>query len=306
MEGVRAALLRRFGITEAARIGAGGESIVYGLDAARVLRVPKAGTFDVAALARQRDLLDAIDGRLPFATPRIEEIDAGHVIERRLPGRSMLALLPDLSGERRALAWANYLAAAEAVSQVAFPERDFGQVIAAPPLTAPTWRGYLEASLMRFAERNRATIAREVGEVDVLIKKALALIDGVPRDPPRALVHGDFFPGNVLLADDLSVSAVIDFSGFTLVGDPLYDVAGACVFPEMIAETTAEDVALLASEAGKRMPPQALAFYRAYFAFFSADPTLAASPYPGMHEWGVRALRALKAERRGWPAQGRP
>jgi len=138
MEGVRAALLRRFGITEAARIGAGGESIVYGLDAARVLRVPKAGTFDVAALARQRDLLDAIDGRLPFATPRIEEIDAGHVIERRLPGRSMLALLPDLSGERRALAWANYLAAAEAVSQVAFPERDFGQVIAAPPLTAPS------------------------------------------------------------------------------------------------------------------------------------------------------------------------
>ena len=43
MEAERAALLRRFGVTEAARIGAGGEAVVYALDEARVLRVPRSG-----------------------------------------------------------------------------------------------------------------------------------------------------------------------------------------------------------------------------------------------------------------------
>lgn len=292
---MRADLLRRFGITEAARIGAGGESIVYRLDATRVLRLPLRGAFDPGALMRQRDLLQAIEGRLPFATPAIEDIGAAgaYVIERRLPGRSMLALLPGLAGERRAAAWTSYLAAAGAVSQVVPAQRDFGQLIAEPALTAPTWHGYLEASLRRFAARNRATITREAGDGDALVARALALLDAVPSDPPKALVHGDFFPGNVLLDDDLAVSAVIDFSGFTLAGDPLYDVAGACVFPEMIAGTTGDDLALLARAARARVPAGALAFYRAYFAFFSADPAFAAPPYPGMYGWAVRELRGM-------------
>jgi len=295
MEAERAALLRRFGVTEAARIGAGGEAVVYALDEARVLRVPRSGSFNVAAIARQSALLDMIDGRLPFATPKILEIAATHVIERRLPGRSMLERLTALSGERRARAWANYLAAAGAMSRVTFPERDFGQLVAEAPQTAPTWHDYLEASLRGFAKRNRATILGVAGDVEALVAGALALLDGVAKEPPHALVHGDVFPGNVLLADDLSVSAVIDFSGFTLVGDPLYDLAGACIFPEMIAEAREADVALLRSLAGS----DDFRFYRAYFAFFSADPALAASPYPLMHAWGMRELRALADRGRG-------
>jgi aminoglycoside phosphotransferase (APT) family kinase protein len=298
MAEMRTALLRRFGITEAARIGAGGQSIVYGLDAARVLRLPQRGGFDVAALARQRKLLEAIRGRLPFATPAILDMgEAGDwVVEARLPGRSMLAMLPSLAGEARAGAWANYLGAAAAVSRITFPDRDFGQMIAAPPLTAATWHGYLEASLRGFAARNRAAIAREAGDVDALLARGLRLLAGVAAEPPKALVHGDFFPGNVLLDGELAVSAVIDFSDFTLVGDPLYDIAGACIFPEMLAETTAEDVALLMRAERERVPAEALAFYRAYFAFFSADPTLAAPPYPGMFAWGLRDLRRMAKE----------
>jgi hypothetical protein len=89
----RDAILGRFGITEAERIGAGGQSIVYGLDAHHVLRLPQKGTFDATLFARQRALLHRIAGKLPFATPLIEEIDreGRYVVERRLPGRAMLA-----------------------------------------------------------------------------------------------------------------------------------------------------------------------------------------------------------------------
>jgi aminoglycoside phosphotransferase (APT) family kinase protein len=291
----RAALLRHFGITEAARIGSGGQSIVYALDERRVLRLPRGGIFDIAGLRRQRALLEAIAGSLPFATPMIEEIaeDGTHVVERRLVGRSMLALLPTLSRDERAAAWANYLDAAAAISRVRFDALPFGQIIADPPLTAATWRGYLEASLRTFAERNRVTIEREAGNAEALLARALARLRDVPAEPPRALVHGDFFPGNVLLDARLAVGAVIDFSDFTLVGDPLYDIAGACIFPEMIAEATPEDLALLHRLARERHATEAFAFYRAYFAFFSADPALAASPYPGMYRWGVRELTRL-------------
>src|SRR4051794_13175592 len=114
--GMRQAVLDQFGATDRDRIGAGGESIVYALGADRILRVPRAGTFNVAELERQRRLLAEIEGRLPFATPVVEEIDPGgrYTIERRLAGRPMDEVLAPLSPGLRRDGFRNYLAAAEA------------------------------------------------------------------------------------------------------------------------------------------------------------------------------------------------
>jgi len=47
------------------------------------------------------------------------------------------------------------------------------------------------------------------------------------------LIHGDYFPGNVLVGDDLTVSAVLDFDLMSHAGDPLMDITGGAFFLEV-------------------------------------------------------------------------
>jgi aminoglycoside phosphotransferase (APT) family kinase protein len=259
----------------------------------RVLRAPRA----VAGLERRRDFLAAIDGRLPVATTVIEAIDeAGrYTIERRLAGRSLLSLLASLRGAARRLALENFAAGADAASALTLADRPYGEVLAGAPLTADTWTGFFAAAVTRAVATNHAAIAT-VADPETIRANALALLAPLPARPRKGLVHGDYFPGNVLVDEDLRVSGLVDFSSYTLVGDPLYDAAGAALFLEMIEEATAEDVALVRAHVLARHGEAlvlAARFYRAYAALMMADPALAAPPYPKLFAWSLANLRRL-------------
>lgn len=295
-------ILAAVGVGPSALVGAGAQSRVYAIDEARVLRVLR-NRGDVTTLARLRAFLAEIEGRLPVATPRIDIIDAAgrYTIERRLAGVSMLTLMPTLERQRRQRLLAEYVTAAAAPAAVSFPDQPYGEILAPTPIRAATWTGYLGRSLDRWLSRNRAGIAAAVGDVEGLRAKALTLLDQVEARPRKALVHGDYFPGNVIVGDDLSVSAIVDFSVFTVVGDPLYDVICAPIFLEMIEEATPDDVAtarrLVLARHGEAVRPAA-GFYRAHAAFAMADPANDAPPYPRLYGWAIATLRQLAAG--GW------
>ena len=302
-EARRGRVLQRFGVGPAALIAVGGESFVYGLDAARVLRVLRQPQ-DPATLRRKQAFLASLDGRLPFATPVIEVIDpeGGWTVERRIPGESLLTRLRRLAGRERAPALASYAEAVDAIATVTFPARPYGQILAEPAVTAPTWHDYLEAGLDGFIALNGATIAALHGDVEALRARALRLLPGVAVRPVKALVHGDYFPGNVMMDDALAVTGLIDFSAWTTVGDPVYDAVGAVLFLEMMAEARAEDVALVRGVVGDRHGTaldRAMSFYRAYFAFAMADPANAVGPYPLLWPWARANLAALAAGQLG-------
>ncbi len=245
-----------------------------------------------------RDLLGRIDGRVGLPTSVIEAIDdAGrYTVERRLAGKAMLSLLPDLAGAARQTAIGHYVAGAEAVGQMRLPDRDYGQLLGAAPLTDGTWSGYFRRSLDDWLEKNGATIGEAVGDIDGLRRRLSELMKALPDRPEKALVHGDYFPGNVLLDESLNVSGLVDFSVFTLTGDPLYDPITAAFFLEMIDEATAEDVALakrlVVDRHGAAIVPLAR-FYRAYAAVLMADPANAGPPYPKLFDWSIANLKAL-------------
>ncbi|HET7716712.1 MAG TPA: phosphotransferase [Bauldia sp.] len=282
----------------------GGESRVYALDADRILRLLRRPR-DVALLKRKQAFLAEIDGRLPFATPRIEAIGPGGAwtIERRLPGTSLRVLLRVLGGSERQAALLSYAESVDAIGTITFPDRPFGQILDEDPVTAGTWRGYLRLGLDRFIALNGTAITTVRGDLEALKASALNRLQDVAERPPKALVHGDYFPGNVLIGDDLRVSGLVDFSLWTLVGDPLIEVIGTPVFLEMSDEATPGDIAFVRRIILERHGDAVLRparFYRAYFAFAMSDPGNSEGLYPKLWPWAMANLAALADGRLGF------
>jgi aminoglycoside phosphotransferase (APT) family kinase protein len=297
-----ARFLAEFNIGPDDLIGEGGESFVYALGADTVLRLPKHPNFGGESRERLQVLLEHIAGQMPFATPEILEIgpEEAWTVERRLPGRSMLEMLRTLDDDRRDKALRNYVAAMDTFSAIRLDAFPYGHMVTKAPVVADDWRTFLWETLIGFRTRNRVAIAHDVGDPYALFDAAAAMIDALPKWPAKVLVHGDYFPGNVLLDDKLNVSAVLDFGAYTVCGDPTLDLAVSYLTLELIEECTADDARfvrdLIIERHGEEIMP-ALRFYRAYLAFSMADPANTAPPYPKLYGWATAMLKLLAAEK---------
>lgn len=294
----RARLLADFGIDERALIGEGLESRVYALSGDLVLRLSRSSATHAPDQRRLKAFLDGIAGHLPFATPRIVELGPKGQwrVEDRLPGGSLLERLRRVSDDRRDEAFRHYLAACETMAAVHFDHLPYGHILSRHPVTAPDWHAFLRETLSHFVSRNRVAIAHEVGDPYRLADMAADMLVALPTHPPKALVHGDYFPGNVLVGPNLTVTALLDFGLYTVVGDPVLDLAVSYQTLELIAETTAQDARFVRDEIvarhGEAIVPS-LRFYRAWLAFSMADPANGKPPYPRMFRWAVTMLRLL-------------
>lgn len=88
--------------------------------------------------------------------------------------------------------------------------------------------GFLERQVRRWNKQLDASRSREIAGVDELHKKLGATI---PESAEAAIVHGDYRLDNVLIAEDGSLSAVLDWEMATL-GDPLVDLGLMLVYKE--------------------------------------------------------------------------
>lgn len=228
----------RYGLGAADLLGHGGESEVYALDDHRVLRLHRQ---EAAEYTRHiGELCGSVDRRaVAYALPEILEVHGdGEVswsIERRLVGRSFDALLPALRGADRHRALTAYVDGAAAFGALGPPSSwagGYGELFTDEMLRADRWGDLLHDRLALQRERARPFFSNEPGfesAADVIL--ALARAEEAPGRP--TLVHGDWFPGNVLLDDDLAVSAAIDLGWLSVVGDPSHDVRSAVVFCEV-------------------------------------------------------------------------
>jgi len=265
------------------KLGEGGESEVYALDAHRVLRLHRQEAADYAR--RTGDLYGQLDrSAVPYALPEVLEVHGdGEVswsIDRRLPGRPFDEMLGELAGPARTGALNAYVDGAAAFGALAAPPGwpgGCGELLTDERLRSARWGDLLADRLELQLERARPLLESLVPDLDAVVEHIVATARGEGTGPVT-LVHGDWFPGNVLLDHDLQVSAAIDLGWLTVVGDVAHDVLSAAVFCEVRPTWTAADGEVLLRAVARHIGADAEArvartrlFEQARFAFVDED-----------------------------------
>jgi len=264
-------ILAKFKLTENDLLGSGGEAWVYRLDDERILRIAKGDTSKRWYLETSKKFYDSLP-KMDFALPvifSIEEHDGSIVsIENKIAGKPLSKILPNLSRENKQKVLVNYLAAVETLKEITYPDLPYGEILTKNPVTSATWRGFLSAHVNKAVKEN--DLKADIPKLDDIAADTLALIAKL-TNPTKSLVHGDYFPENMMVDDELNVTGIIDFSPMTVVGDSLMDVAGGLLFLEVTDGYTPDNSEILREIIVKKYGSgidDIIRLYRLYYSFY--------------------------------------
>lgn len=118
--------------------------------------------------------------------------------------------------------------------------------------------GFLDRQLRRWGKQLDASRSRDLAGVDEL---HAALGRSLPSSPAPAVVHGDYRLDNVLIGEDDTIRAILDWEMSTL-GDPLTDL-GLLVMYSVPLEVPQSPVSTTASAPGHPAPAELIERYAA-------------------------------------------
>lgn len=269
-------ILAYLGHPQATLLGAGGEAQVYALDDAHVVRILRGGAALADAEQRAGLMAEIKTGalHLKFQVPSADSVQAwnGRVfsVEPRLSGQPVSQLLKGMSGPERADLLIDYLSVADRIRTISIHRPDYGPLLGDAELCATDWKGFL-----------RARVERSLASCPTDLRPAVAAMRDIvlPVPTQAALVHMDYFPGNVL-AQGSTVTAVLDFGPSTIVGDARMEAWSAVAYldSEISPNATDADRALamgwLAEHNLMAHYPNAKRWLAAYWSFAADDPAL--------------------------------
>jgi len=202
------------------------------------------GTATPAELLTLQSFYDSIDRRLvPYALPRIYEVAQKDrwlvTIEQRLSGTPMSAALPKLAADQLDVAMQRYLTAALALSQIQAPPAFDRYKLFDPDGISQRTHGDWHQFLLRYLTHKLAQVGhplnRDVPHFAAKLEQLYAILEQTYQGDYQ-LIHGDFFPGNLLVDDNTHTTGLLDFGLFTMYGDYLFDLATGWVFFDMYDE----------------------------------------------------------------------
>jgi hypothetical protein len=289
-------ILKKFNLTEKDLIGAGGEAIVYRLNDQKILRILRGNKDKRWKLEKLQSFYEGLP-KMSFTTPAIHSVDfdeeesVTYSIENMILGRPVEKILPNLSRKDKEEALFNYLVAVEELKQVTYPQLPYGDLLSKELLTSGSWSGFLSARIRNAIGKNGLeNDVPNLGEVAELTYERVNKI----HTPEKSLVHGDYFPDNVLMDEELNVTSIIDFSPMTLVGDSFMDVAGSLIFLEVADGYVPENSQILheiiTSEYGD--VDEAILTYRLYYSFYFSGPNVK-EHVPKLYQWCIDNLNKV-------------
>jgi putative membrane protein len=289
-------LLQQFGITSAALLGKGSESSVYALDQTRVVRIYGRGAALAYIQARSNFYTQLAAQQPTFATPLV--LDHGvidehpYTIEQRMYGHDFARILPQLTGQDRERALISYLSVATQIGTITFPDAPFGEMLLPDgAVQRHTWPQFLWDRVQQTLSASRSDVMQDVPQLDCLLETFSRRVLQLLTIPTKALVHGDYFPGNVFIDDTLTIYGVGDFGYSTVVGDPQMDVAGAIIFLEVVSGYQAPDTQLLLQHLqtrSDRVSADIIELYRIYYSLYFSH---CKHSDPALYVWCIQNLR---------------
>jgi len=219
-------VLGELGVAPSALLGFGGEACVFAYGDEQIVRIHHAEANGAAIEARSALLgeLEPHREQLPFAIPRVSGLrviaERFVTFEPRLHGHTLARALREVRGARRGELLSSALEASRALGQLPLTRPWFGELCHVPPIRTPSWKEYLR----RRARTSLAAAGEAFASVDV---EALCLPFAEPAAP--GFVHLDLYAGNMLV-DGGRVTAVLDFGGCPVFGDPDFDPLTVAVY----------------------------------------------------------------------------
>jgi len=296
----RNAVLAAHGLTEEDFIAAGTEARVYALGDTSVLKL-YAGLDQLPALEILRDFYDRLQpGSLPYDLPKIHNIrthdDLVIVTEHRIHGQPMenhsTADTHDLENL--------YLDTVTALAHVTL-DRPLGRrqllTQSATPATQDPddWNAFLAHLIRAKLPTVLPLLRQDIEHADHRTEVLLSHLS-TPYRGPEGVIHGDLYPGNILMTAPNAVSGVIDFGTMTMIGDPLYDTAAASGFYRMYEADYPTTRHRLLTRATAHLSPQR---HQDFYTYILANALLTCDLYPhpdhplretGHYRWALTVL----------------
>lgn len=233
-------ILQLFSLQEKDEIGRGVESIVYRLDDTRVLKIYNS----LSSLEKQKVLKtfyeNIIADSVSFEFPQIyeiREIDGFLItIEKQIKGISLSQTSHEIVLEKQDILIDRYIEALLHVQQIKFKTPigrykifdDYG----ISDVSKGDWNAFLLSYIQMKKNEVETYLQKDVLNFSFkssLLENALCK----PYTGIYALIHGDYFAGNILVDNQYMIKGIIDFGIMTMIGDPLFDLATGCEFFDM-------------------------------------------------------------------------